>query len=74
MQISLPSDVQDHLLRLSIETGQSPEHIVESMIAERLSYDEWFRASVAEGFASLDRGEFFTQEEVEARLQHHLRA
>ena len=41
-------------LELAHRTGQAPEQIVEQLVSERLSYDEWFRASVAEGFASLD--------------------
>ena len=68
MQIQLSNETQARLQELATETGQAPEQIVEQLVSERLSHDEWFRASVAEGFASLDRGDFFTQEQAELRV------
>ncbi len=67
MEIAFTSDVQAHILKLALETGQTPERVVEKIVSEQLLYEEWFRASVAQGFASLDAGASFTQEEAEAR-------
>ncbi len=35
---------------------------------QKIDYDAWFRKEVEKGLASLDRGEYYTQQEIEARF------
>ncbi len=60
------------LRELAAQAGQTPEDYLAVLVSGKISYEAWFRESVAEGFASLDRGEFLTQEEVEKRFARFL--
>lgn len=51
------------------ETAQVVEEAVDRLLAE----DATFRAAVQEGIDSLDRGEYFTEEEMAARVEEMLR-
>ncbi len=73
MQIHLSPDIEVGFAELAAQAGQTPEQLVISLIAEKLSHEDRFRQSVVEGLASLDRSEFRTQDELEARFANYLR-
>lgn len=73
MEILLPTDVEEQLLRLANQTGRTPEDVAADALRRVLDYEEKFRAAVAAGIASAERGELLEHEDVvkmvEAQLQ-----
>ena len=45
------------------------DDVVGDLVAQQMAYDAWLRRKVQEGIDELDRGEFFTHEEVVARAK-----
>lgn len=58
-------DATDAQLEALAQHGElSPEELLKQLVADRLHYEEWFRAEVQKGIDDLDAGRVFTHEEV----------
>jgi predicted transcriptional regulator len=79
--VELDEEIADSLRRIAERTGDTVENLIASAA---LAYADrgfpplnaWTAEDVAaidEGFAQIDRGEVFTQEEVEAQIDDVLR-
>ena len=72
MTIHLSPEVEAQLKELAVQAGQSPDELVHDLISDQFAYRHSFIQRIEEGLASLDRGEYVTHEEVEARLAPYL--
>lgn len=43
--------------------------LIAKLVQSRLDYDAWVRRKVQDGIDAIERGEFLTQEDVEARAE-----
>ncbi|WP_395945924.1 hypothetical protein [Brevundimonas sp.] len=79
--IQLDDEIVDRLRRLAAQTGDTVENLIVSAaldyadrgLSPANAWTEEDRAEIDEGFAQIDRGEVFTQEEVEAQIDAVLR-
>jgi predicted transcriptional regulator len=69
MEVHFTPELQAKLEGVAAQNRRRPEEYVQQLVESYVDHDAWFRQEVAEGLAQLDRGEFFTHEEVGARLQ-----
>jgi predicted transcriptional regulator len=74
MEISLAPDLEAKLARIASEAGKGANQIVEELVADYVSHDEWFRSEVQKGIASLDAGKFVSHEDVGRRIEQILRS
>lgn len=72
MEVHLAPEQEVRLHELAEGTGRNPTQLVEEAM-DRLLDDLRFRAEVRKGFASLDRGEFLEEDEMQARVDWLLR-
>ena len=68
MEISLIPEQEARIAELAARDGRSIEEIVWEAIDRYLQDDARFVEAVLQGLASLDRGEFVSQEEVGKRI------
>ncbi|MFC5343503.1 hypothetical protein ACETK8_09705 [Brevundimonas staleyi] len=79
--IELDQEIVDRLRRMAEKTGDTIENLIASAALDYADrgpppLNAWTkedRAEIEEGFAQIDRGEAFTQEQVEARIDALLR-
>jgi predicted transcriptional regulator len=72
MGILLPADVEEQLLRLANQTGRTPEEVAADALRRVLDYEERFRAAVAAGLASVERGDLLDHGDVVKMLEARL--
>jgi len=72
MDIPLKPEFETKLNRIASETGRAAAQVVEELITGYFEHDEWFRSEVRKGLASLDRGEFISEDEVQQRIDRTL--
>lgn len=58
MEISLRPEIEARLNRIASQDGKAADQLVQELVANYLDHDEWFRAKVGKGLASLDAGKF----------------
>jgi predicted transcriptional regulator len=72
MEVQLSPEHQQRIERLATERGVDISTVLSQMVAHALEYEEWFSREVDKGFASIDRGEFVDQDELEAEIEQRL--
>ena len=72
MEIHFTPEKEARLQQLAARSGRDPSQIVEEAVDRFLDEDVRFRAAVQKGLASLDRGDFIDEEEMNARLERML--
>jgi predicted transcriptional regulator len=80
-EIQLDGEIVDGLQRIAEQTGDTVENLIASAALDYAdrglppvnAWTEDDRAEINEGFAQIDRGDAFSQEEVEAEIDALLR-
>lgn len=73
MELHFTPEQEAHLAQLATQEGTDAERLVKQAALRLLEEDARFRASVREGVAQADRGEFIEQQEMDSRLEQMLR-
>jgi predicted transcriptional regulator len=73
MEISLAPEIEERLARIASEAGKAPNQVVQELVADYVSHDEWFRREAQKGLASLDSGKFVSHEEVGSQIERILK-
>lgn len=73
MELNLSPELQAKLAHIAAENNSGTEEYVRQLVEHYLDHDAWFRQKVKTGLAQLDRGEFFTHEEIRARIDQMFR-
>ena len=74
MVLHFTPEQQAQLAQLATKAGTDPKHLVMDAALRLLAEDARFRATVREGIAQADRGEFIEEEEMDARFEEMLRS
>lgn len=74
MEVQLTPEQEGQLAKIASTAGTSPEALVRDATLRLLEDDARFRATVREGVAQADRGEFLEEEEMNARFEEMLRS
>lgn len=69
MTVQLRPDQESQLERLASRTGRAADEIAQEAVDRFLDHDAWFSEQVAQGIASLDRGDALTHEDVGSRIE-----
>ena len=74
MEISFTPEMEERLTQIASQTGKGADEVVQELVANYMQHDAWFRQEVANGLASLDRGESVSHDEVGRRMERRLRS
>lgn len=74
MQIHLHPDLEAKLNRVAAENNRGAEEYVQQLVEHYVDHDAWFRQQVKKGLDQLDRGEFLTHKEMDARIEQMFRS
>jgi predicted transcriptional regulator len=74
MEVHLTPEKEAQLQKLAAWSGRDPSQLVQNAVDRLLEEDTEFRSAVREGLASLDRGEYLTEEEMDAFVEEMLRS
>jgi predicted transcriptional regulator len=74
MELHFTPEQEAQLVQIASQEGTNAERLVKEAALRLLQEDARFRATVREGIAQADRGEFIEQEEMDARLEQMLRS
>jgi predicted transcriptional regulator len=74
MELHFTPEQEAQLAQIASREGTDAERLAKEAALRLLQEDVRFRASVREGIAQADRGEFIEQEEMDARLEQMLRS
>lgn len=74
MEVHLTPEKQAQLEQLAAWSGRNTEQLIHEAVERFLKEDSEFRAAVRAGLASLDRGEYLTEEEMDAFMEEMLRS
>jgi predicted transcriptional regulator len=69
MEVHLTPEQEAQLLQIASKAGTAPERLVTNVVARYLDEEGRFVAAVEKGIAAADRGEFISEEEMDARLE-----
>ena len=69
MEVHLTPEQQEQLAQIASKAGTTPERLVTKVVARYLDEEARFLAAVEKGIAAADRGEFISEEEMDARLE-----
>jgi len=69
MEVRLTPEQQAQLAQIASKAGTAPERWVTNVVARYLDEEARFLAAVEKGIAAADRGEFISEEEMDARLE-----
>ena len=69
VEVPFTPEQEAQLAAIANRTGRDPEQLVKETVARLLDDEARFIESVHNGFASLDRGEYVTHEEVGRRIE-----
>jgi predicted transcriptional regulator len=73
MELELPGRQAAELAVLATRTGRSPNELVAEAVDRLLAQEAWFDAQVQVGIDQIARGEFLSEEEMDARVERMLR-
>jgi len=73
MEVHLPKQQEAELNALAAQTGRPADELVQEAVSRLLAHNEWFRQQVQIGMDQIARGEFFEEEEMDARVERMLR-
>ena len=74
MEIQFTPEQEARLSSLAAKEGTNLARLVKQAALYLILRDDVFRATVREGIAQADRGEFIEEEEMDARLEQMLRS
>ena len=74
MDVHFTPEQEAQLAQIAIKAGTDPERLVKDAALRLLQENAHFRATVRQGIAQADRGEFIEEEEMDARLEQMLRS
>ena len=69
MEVHFSPELEAKLNRVAAENSSDGDAYVQTLVEKYLGHDEWFRSEVKKGLEQLDRGEFFTHDEVRGRIK-----
>lgn len=72
MEVHLTPEQEARLSKIATRTGKPAEEVVQQTISRMLEDEDRFIEAVQKGFASLDRGEYVSHEEVSERIERIL--
>lgn len=68
MEVHFTPEEEAQLSAIASRTGKDPEQVVRETVTRLLENEADFVEAIRKGFASLDRGEYITHEEVGRRI------
>jgi predicted transcriptional regulator len=68
MELNLSPELQAKLAHIAAENNSDAEEYVRQLVEHYIDHDAWFRQKVRTGLGQLDKQEFFTHEEIGARI------
>ena len=74
MDVRFSPELEAKLADIAARTGRQAGELIQAAVSRLVDEESRFLESVEGGFASLDRGEYVTHEEVGARLERLLRS
>jgi predicted transcriptional regulator len=74
MELQLPERQAAGLASLSSRTGRSTSELAAEAVDRLLAEENWFDSQVQLGIDQIARGEFFEEEEMDARVARMMRA
>jgi len=74
MTVHLTPELEARVNAIAERTGRQARELVETAVLRFVDEEAHFLDAVEQGFATLDRGEFVTHEEVGERLERILRS
>jgi predicted transcriptional regulator len=74
MEVHLSLEQQEQLAQIASKAGTVPERLVTNVVARFLDQEARFLEAVEKGISAADRGEFITEEEMDARLEAMFKA
>jgi predicted transcriptional regulator len=74
MEVRFTTEQEAQLAQIASRSGTDPERLVKDAALRLLEEEARFRDAVREGIAQADRGEFITEEEMDARFEQMLRS
>ena len=74
MDVRFSPELEAKLADIAARTGRQAGELIQAAVSRLVDEEARFLEAVEKGFASLDRGEYVTHEEVGARLERLLRS
>jgi predicted transcriptional regulator len=74
MEVHLSPEQQAQLAQIASKAGTAPERLVTKVIARYLNEEARFLEAIEKGISAADRGEFISEEEMDARLEAMFKA
>jgi predicted transcriptional regulator len=74
MEVHLSPEQQAQLAQIASKAGTAPERLVTNVVARYLNEEARFLEAVEKGISAADRGEFISEEEMDARLEAMFKA
>lgn len=74
MEVHFSRKTETKLTQAAAQSGRPAEEYVRDLVERFLDDDIAFRDAVRRGFASLDRGEFIDEEEMNSRVKRLLQS
>jgi predicted transcriptional regulator len=74
MEVHLSPEQQAQLAQIASKAGSAPEQLVTNVVARYLNEEARFLEAVEKGISAADRGEFISEEEMDARLEAMFKA
>ena len=74
MEVHLTPEQEALLSKIASRTGKPAEEVVKQTISRMLEDEDRFVEAVQKGFASLDRGEYISHEEMSKRIERILQS
>lgn len=69
MEVQLTPEQEAQLAQMAKKAGIDPERLAKDVLLRYLDDEARFLASVERGIAAAERGEFFDEEEMDARIE-----
>jgi predicted transcriptional regulator len=74
MEVHLSPEQQEQLAQIASKAGTAPERLVTNVVARYLNEEARFLEAVEKGISAAGRGEFISEEEMDARLEAMFKA
>jgi predicted transcriptional regulator len=74
MEVDFTPEQEAQLSQLAMQRGTNVAQLVKEAVLYLLDEDTRFSASVREGFAAIDRGEYIDEEEMDTRISRMLQS
>lgn len=74
MEVHFSPEMQTKLNRVAAENSSDPDGYVQQLVEQYLDRDDWFRQKVKKGLDLLDRGEYFSHEQIGEQIERMFRS